>query len=378
MASAKRIVAFLLMLAFFGVSIGAVYKVGDSTGWTSLGNIDYSKWASTQTFHVGDSLLFEYNSQFHNVMQVTHKDFHSCNRTSAIASYTSGSDSVTLKRPGHYYFLCGAPGHCQAGQKVDVLVTSSSVGPSASPSPSTFGSSSANPPSEMLAPGPTKSSALSLISSKLSLTLSVATVGGGEGIIQCKIDSSTRLLNANLLFVKVHSLDFPKVNFEIVRRTMLSLSPSSFGGLPMVSSKNAMLMLTISAHFAICFGTVYRVGDTSGWHPMFDYRKWASSKKFCAGDTIRLQEKTAFLLSLGTATSFADSPTIANGQKVDIYVREASNPAPANSHPLPPSPAAENPAPTSVSTNSASSLPISSLHQIATKSLAMVVLAYFV
>ena len=116
--------------------------------------------------------VFAYNSQFHNVMQVTHNDFQSCNGSSAIASYTSGSDSVTLKRPGHFYFLCGVPGHCQAGQKVDVLVTSSSLGPSASPSPSTLGSSPANPPSKLLAQGPALSGALSLISSKHSLASS--------------------------------------------------------------------------------------------------------------------------------------------------------------------------------------------------------------
>ncbi|KAG8477715.1 hypothetical protein CXB51_027703 [Gossypium anomalum] len=182
MACTKRTLAFLLMLAFVGVSLGAVHKVGDSTGWTSLGNIDYLKWASTKNFHVGDSLLFQYNPQFHNVMQVTHDDFQSCNGTSAIASYTSGSDSVTLKRPGHFYFLCGVPGHCQAGQKVDVLVKSSSKAPIASPRPSTLGSSPANPPSEMLgAPGPAQSSALSLISSKNSLAWSLVAVGGVFG-----------------------------------------------------------------------------------------------------------------------------------------------------------------------------------------------------
>ncbi|KAK6239197.1 hypothetical protein QUC31_004666 [Theobroma cacao] len=176
MSSAKRTVAFFLMLAFLGVSLGAVYKVGDSTGWTSLGNINYGKWASTKSFHVGDSLLFAYNNQFHNVMQVTHNDFQSCNGTSAIASYNSGSDTVSLKRPGHYYFLCGVPGHCQAGQKVDVLVTPLSVGPSASPSPSLFGPTPANPPSEMLAPGPAQSSASSLTSSELSLALGLVAV----------------------------------------------------------------------------------------------------------------------------------------------------------------------------------------------------------
>ncbi|KAK8588315.1 hypothetical protein V6N13_087248 [Hibiscus sabdariffa] len=178
MGATKRSVGFVLMLALVGFSLGAVHKVGDSTGWTSLGNIDYLNWASSNTFHVGDSLLFEYNPQFHNVMQVTHNEYQSCNGTSAIASYTSGSDSVALKRPGHFYFLCGVPGHCQAGQKVHVLVKMSSKGPTASPSPSTLGSSPANSPSETVgAPGPAQSTALSLVSSKVSSLVAVCIVG---------------------------------------------------------------------------------------------------------------------------------------------------------------------------------------------------------
>lgn len=110
-------------------------------------------------------------------MQVTQHDFQSCNATSAIATYTSGSDSITLKRPGHFYFLCGVPGHCQAGQKVEVLVKPSSIGPSASPSSaSTFGSSPANPPSEILAPGPAQGRAQSLITTKFSLALSLVII----------------------------------------------------------------------------------------------------------------------------------------------------------------------------------------------------------
>ncbi|OMP05770.1 Cupredoxin [Corchorus olitorius] len=57
MASTKTtILAFLLtMLTLVGFSLGAVHKVGDSSGWT-IGDIDYAQWASTTTFHVGDSL----------------------------------------------------------------------------------------------------------------------------------------------------------------------------------------------------------------------------------------------------------------------------------------------------------------------------------
>ncbi|XVF32580.1 hypothetical protein REPUB_Repub17cG0094300 [Reevesia pubescens] len=121
----------------------------------------------------------------------------------------------------------------------------------------------------------------------------------------------------------------------------------------MVSAKNAMLILTIIAPIAICLGAVYRIGDASGWHPMFDYKKF---------------EYNAILHNVK--------------EKVDIYVHETSSPSPspvpANSHPMPSSPAAQNSAPTSVSTtNNDSSFHISSHVQIATKFLAMVVLAYF-
>ena len=32
----------------------AVHKVGDSAGWTTIGNFDYKKWSATKTFQVQD------------------------------------------------------------------------------------------------------------------------------------------------------------------------------------------------------------------------------------------------------------------------------------------------------------------------------------
>ncbi|KAK2648317.1 hypothetical protein Ddye_015806 [Dipteronia dyeriana] len=130
MALAKKLLALLLITALLGVSMAAVYKVGDSAGWTMMGNVDYGKWASTKNFHSEDVIVFEYNNEYDNVKQVTHEDFQSCNVGSPITVYSSGSDSISLKRPGHYYFLYAYPGHCQAGQKVEVLVTPSSFGSS--------------------------------------------------------------------------------------------------------------------------------------------------------------------------------------------------------------------------------------------------------
>ena len=57
MGFAERIVAqvfLIVMAALLQLSHAAVYKVGDSAGWTATGNIDYKQWAATKNFQVGD------------------------------------------------------------------------------------------------------------------------------------------------------------------------------------------------------------------------------------------------------------------------------------------------------------------------------------
>ncbi|MCD7455354.1 hypothetical protein HAX54_027928 [Datura stramonium] len=110
----------------------AVYEVGDSQGWI-IGNVDYSQWASSKNFQVNDTLIFKYNSKYHNVMQVSTEEYDSCTVTDPIATFNTGKDSITLPASGDYYYLCGIPGHCQIGQKfhihiVDSQPTSSSQG----------------------------------------------------------------------------------------------------------------------------------------------------------------------------------------------------------------------------------------------------------
>ncbi|KZV27278.1 hypothetical protein F511_17674 [Dorcoceras hygrometricum] len=70
-------------------------------------------------------------------MQVTHAGYRACNASSPISTRTTGNDTITITSHGHHFFLCGVPGHCQAGQKVDINVlraTSVVPGPSESPS----------------------------------------------------------------------------------------------------------------------------------------------------------------------------------------------------------------------------------------------------
>ncbi|KAE8009725.1 hypothetical protein FH972_006146 [Carpinus fangiana] len=169
MALVKHLTALFFFVGVIAVSSGTVYEVGDSDGWNNDGSVDYKTWASTKNFHVGDIIRFVYNPLENNVMLVSRKSFHACNSTDFVSVIISGNDSIPITRPGHYYYICGVPGHCEAGQKVDIRVPkpSSSPAPSASPSswspipPPTEHPSDSSPPAGN-APHPSKNSASSI------------------------------------------------------------------------------------------------------------------------------------------------------------------------------------------------------------------------
>ncbi|XP_054821183.1 mavicyanin-like [Prosopis cineraria] len=119
------------------MSDGAVYKVGDSAGWTSIGHVDYSNWVASKNFKAGDTIIFEYNPEFHNVMRVTDEMYKSCNAMAGtpLETFNTGNDSIKINNYGHHFFICGFPGHCQEGQRIDINVIR--VSATKPPSPST-------------------------------------------------------------------------------------------------------------------------------------------------------------------------------------------------------------------------------------------------
>ncbi|KAK9075781.1 hypothetical protein SSX86_004110 [Deinandra increscens subsp. villosa] len=138
----------------------SVYTVGGSAGWTTIGNVDYKQWAATKTFKIGDTIVFTYNKQFHNVMQVSHAEYRSCNVSSTpIATHSTGNDSIIIKTYGHHFYLCAVPGHCQSGQKLDINVQRPA--PPAdnnnvqAPSPSSSSDPLASPDSQLQSPSAT-------------------------------------------------------------------------------------------------------------------------------------------------------------------------------------------------------------------------------
>jgi hypothetical protein len=120
--------------------------------------------------------VFTYNKQFHNVIAVSKADYKNCDVTKPTATWSTGKDSVVLNTTGHHYFLCGFPGHCAIGQKVDVPVLSSSAAPSAAPSmapaPSAAGGGSAGR-AAAAAPSP-NSNAASTVGCSFALTIAAS------------------------------------------------------------------------------------------------------------------------------------------------------------------------------------------------------------
>jgi hypothetical protein len=81
------------------------------------------------------------------VLEVTKADYDSCSNSTPIATHTSGDDKIAIKRPGHRFFICGVPGHCAAGQKVNIRVLKprSSDAPSKAPALAPARSAAATP-----------------------------------------------------------------------------------------------------------------------------------------------------------------------------------------------------------------------------------------
>ncbi|XP_014507218.1 blue copper protein [Vigna radiata var. radiata] len=164
-----------------GPSTGPVtFTVGDNLGWTvpTNGAAAYTSWASGKTFRIGDVLVFNYQSNAHNVEELTKEDYDSCNSSSPLATYTTPPARVTLNKTGAHYFICGVPGHCLGGQKLAINVTgsgSTANSPSPVATPPSPSSPSTNPstpsPSGSLAPPPQNSGAASLGLVGVSATL---------------------------------------------------------------------------------------------------------------------------------------------------------------------------------------------------------------
>ncbi|XP_044947783.1 blue copper protein 1a-like [Hordeum vulgare subsp. vulgare] len=125
MASKQMLVtvvaAAALAVAFLpGLAVATEHMVGDEKGWSL--NCNYTAWAETQQFAVGDTLVFKYNIGAHNVVEVAGPDFLTCTQSANAIIWNSGEDQVTLDKAGRRWFFCGVDQHCQNGMKLKITV----------------------------------------------------------------------------------------------------------------------------------------------------------------------------------------------------------------------------------------------------------------
>ncbi|KAG6505518.1 hypothetical protein ZIOFF_037874 [Zingiber officinale] len=71
------------------------------------------------------------------VLEMTRKAYLSCNRSQLLAEHKDGTTAVELRRSGAYYFISGAAGACNEGQRLIVVVMSPRPPRAAGPGTST-------------------------------------------------------------------------------------------------------------------------------------------------------------------------------------------------------------------------------------------------
>ncbi|KAJ4708240.1 Cucumber peeling cupredoxin [Melia azedarach] len=134
------------------------HVVGDSLGgWyiQPFTPLAYVAWATTQTFTVGDVLVFNFTTGQEDVAQVTKEAYLVCNSFKPISLKTIGPANFTLKSVGQYYFICTIGLHCSLGQKLAINVISAGASsPSSSPPPSNNIAPLPPPPSSNIEPLP--------------------------------------------------------------------------------------------------------------------------------------------------------------------------------------------------------------------------------
>ncbi|CAH1426500.1 unnamed protein product [Lactuca virosa] len=151
-------VIMALMLAsvqFQSTTAQTTHVVGDALGWNipPNGPSAYTTWASGQTFSVGDVLLFNFTTGFHNVAEVSQAAYAPCTTANPISIATTGPARVTLNAPGTHYYICTVGTHCQIGQKLTINVSAASTTPAPTPAPAT--PAPVSPPTATPAPSTT-------------------------------------------------------------------------------------------------------------------------------------------------------------------------------------------------------------------------------
>ncbi|KAK3199525.1 hypothetical protein Dsin_022940 [Dipteronia sinensis] len=118
---------FLCVMLFIQKSCATTqFLVGGKGNWgapTDNSTVNYSQWAESKRFQIGDSLVFNYHSGQDSVLQVTREAYNNCSTTDTpMANFTDGHTVFTFNRSGAFYFISGNKDNCQKNEKLVVVV----------------------------------------------------------------------------------------------------------------------------------------------------------------------------------------------------------------------------------------------------------------
>lgn len=118
------LVVVIASMPFRNLATNIQHTVGDKSGWSipTVSNF-YNDWASKQIFTVGDTLLFNFNSGFHDVAEVSKEGYEQCHINMTNSIIKDGPATINLTDCGDHYFICSFEGHCGFQMKLAINVS---------------------------------------------------------------------------------------------------------------------------------------------------------------------------------------------------------------------------------------------------------------
>ncbi|KAM0943840.1 putative Phytocyanin domain, cupredoxin [Dioscorea sansibarensis] len=136
------VLRFLCLALLMAMAAATQFRVGGLKGWTVPTDDAgfYSKWAESNRFQIGDSLLFVYPQGQDTVLHVSQEDYNTCDTSSFIDEFKDGNTVFTLNSSGPFYFVSGNQENCLKNESLVVVVmaerNNNASAPSLPPSPS--------------------------------------------------------------------------------------------------------------------------------------------------------------------------------------------------------------------------------------------------
>ncbi|CAL5209012.1 unnamed protein product [Lathyrus oleraceus] len=127
-----------LFLTFLYQCCATQFIVGDSAGWIIPPYPTYyTCWTDSHFIREGDSLEFNFDTKFYNLIQVSKSEYEHCTALEPLKVFNTSPINFPLKEIDVYYFICSVSNYCTLGQKImiDVHRISLQITPTPSASP---------------------------------------------------------------------------------------------------------------------------------------------------------------------------------------------------------------------------------------------------